>query len=100
MSIWNSFKPCQIINAANEAGAAAKFGESEKGNRHDDNVTAAGGLLYPMVVETYGGWSTHSLEVIKFIAKDCLCLMDKLLAKLSATCMSNCNADYSNIMQS
>ena len=68
VSIRNSFNPSQIINAANEAGAATKFGESEKDNRHDNNVTAASGLFYPLVVETYGVWSTHSLEVIKFIA--------------------------------
>ena len=71
VSIRNSFNPFQIINAANEAGAAAKFGESEKDNRHDDNVTAADGFFYPLVVQTYvyAVWSTHSLEVIKFIVK-------------------------------
>ena len=69
MSIRNFFNPSQIINAANEAGAAAKFGESEKDNRHDDNVTASGGLFYPLVVEIYGVLSTHSLKVIKFSAK-------------------------------
>ena len=58
VSIRNSFNPSQIIIAANEAGAAAKFGESEKDDRHDENVTACsrrsflpfgGGNLWSMV---------------------------------------------------
>ena len=90
--IRNFFEPSQIINAANEAGVAAKFGESEKGNRHDNNVTAAGCLFHSLVVETYGVWSTHSLEVIKFIAKRSSLLNGKTLSKTLATCMSNCHA--------
>ena len=66
MSIRNSFGPSHIINAANKAGAA---GEAEKDLRYDDNVTAAGGLFYPLIVETYGVWSAHSLEVLKSITK-------------------------------
>ena len=67
MSIRNSFNLSQIINAANEAGAAAKFGELEKDNRHDDSsrrsfLPIGGGNVWSI-------WSTHSLEVIKFIAK-------------------------------
>ena len=33
VSTRNSFKPSQIINAANKDGATAKFGESEKENK-------------------------------------------------------------------
>ena len=32
-------------------------------------VTLSGGLLYPIVVETFGTWSPYSLEVIKTIAR-------------------------------
>ena len=56
VSIRNSFNPSQIINAANEAGAATKFGESEKDNRHDNNVTAANGLFLP-----FGGGNLWSM---------------------------------------
>ena len=68
-------------HAANEAGAAAKSGELKKDNRHDNNVTEAGGLFYPLLVETYGVWSTHSLEVIKLIAKRSSLLNGQTLSK-------------------
>ena len=41
----------------------------EKDDRHDSMVTLSGGLLYPIVVETFGTWSPYSLEVIKTIAR-------------------------------
>ena len=37
--------------------------------RHDANVTASGGVFYPLVVESFGTWSVRSLEVLKTIAK-------------------------------
>ena len=46
--------------------APAEAGESEKDLRHDDNVIAAGSLFCPLIVGTYGVWSAHSLEVLKF----------------------------------
>ena len=33
------------------------------------NVTASGGVFYPLVVESFGTWSVHSLEVLKTIAR-------------------------------
>ena len=80
MSIRNSFNLSQIINDVNEAGAAVQFGESEKDNRHDNNVTAAASLFYPLVVN-YGVCSTHSLDVIKFIAKRSSLLNGQTLSK-------------------
>ena len=69
VSVRNSFSPSHIINAASKAGVAAEAGECEKDLRHDENVAAAGGIFYPLIVETYGVWSMHSLEVLKSIAK-------------------------------
>ena len=54
VSVRNSFGPSHIINAASKAGVAAEAGECEKDLRHDENVAAAGGIFYPLIVETYG----------------------------------------------
>ena len=67
--VRNSFSPSHIINAASKAGVAAEAGECEKDLQHDENVAAAGGIFYTLIVETYGVWSMHSLEVLKSIAK-------------------------------
>ena len=48
---------------------AAEAGECEKDLGHDKNVAAARGIFYPLIVETNGVWSMHSLEVLKSIAK-------------------------------
>ena len=48
---------------------AAETGEMAKDLRHDANVTASGGVFYPLVVESFGTWSVHSLEVLKTIAR-------------------------------
>ena len=69
ISVRNSFSPSHVINAAVKAGAAAQAGEMEKDERHDSNVSSYGCLFYPLVVESYGVWSEHSLELLKSIAK-------------------------------
>ena len=44
-------------------------GEREKDKKHKDDVTHAGALFYPLVVESLGFWSAHSLETLKIIVK-------------------------------
>ena len=58
-----------ITVAATCPGAAADAGEREKDKKHNDDVTHAGALFYPLVVESLGFWSAHSLETLKIIAK-------------------------------
>ena len=48
---------------------AAEAGERDKDSRHEDLVTASGGLFYPLVVECVGCWTPSSLEIIKTIAR-------------------------------
>ena len=51
-----------------EAGAASEAGEIEKDERHKQEVVDAGGIFFPLVVETLGLWSPNSLRVLASIA--------------------------------
>ena len=68
VSVRNTMQPAYITKSANVAGTAAMAGEEEKDLRHDNEVTAAGGNFYPLVVESYGYWTPSSLESLKTIA--------------------------------
>ena len=69
ITVRNSLLPQFITVAATCPGAAADAGEKEKDKKHNDDVTHAGALFYPLVVESLGFWSAHSLEMLKIIAK-------------------------------
>ena len=45
------------------------IGEREKDSRHEANVTSTGSIFHPLVCESLGLWSPHSLEVVKTIAR-------------------------------
>ena len=40
----------------------------EKDIKHNQDVVSSGGLFYPLIVETLGMWSAHSLHILKIIA--------------------------------
>ena len=65
---YATLQPAYITKSATVAGTAAMAGEEEKELRHDNEVTAAGGNFYPLVVESYGYWTPSSLESLKTIA--------------------------------
>ena len=69
LTVRNSLQPLYIAQAAQHAGAAAEAGEKEKDCRHEGLVTATGSVFHPLVVESLGLWSPHSLKVIKTIAR-------------------------------
>ena len=69
ITIRNSFQPSYVVHSAHCAGAAAAAGEIEKDDRHMANVEVAGGLFYPLVVESYCTWSSNSLQILKTIAR-------------------------------
>ena len=69
LSVRNSLQPSYIIFSANTAGTAAAAGEMEKDHHHLLNVECTGSLFYPLVVETFGLWSSSSLEVLKDITR-------------------------------
>ncbi|XP_062518293.1 uncharacterized protein LOC134193482 [Corticium candelabrum] len=69
ITVRNSFQQSHIVHSAYCAGAAAAAGEMEKDDRHKDNVEATGGVFYPLVVESYGTWTSSSLQTLKTIAR-------------------------------
>ena len=69
VTVRNSMLPQFISPAASQPGAAAEAGEKEKDGKHNDDVTKAGSMFYPLVLETLGFWSPHSLKTLKVIAK-------------------------------
>ena len=64
VTVRSSLQPQYLLRAAVEAGAASEAGEMEKDERHEREVTAAGGIFIPLVVETLGLWSPNSLKVL------------------------------------
>ena len=72
ISMRNSFTPSHLIHNAIKAGAAAEAGELDKDEHHHANVSSYGCLFYPLVVESYGVWAAHSLEVLRSIVKKSL----------------------------
>ena len=69
ISVRNSFTPSHLTSAAIKAGTAAEAGEVDKDKRHHTIVSSYGSFFYPLVVESYGVWAAHSLEVLRSIVK-------------------------------
>ena len=69
VTVRNTTQPSYVTQTAYSAGNAAAAGEREKGQRHEANVTSNGSIFHPLVCESLGLWSPHSLEVLKTIAR-------------------------------
>ena len=65
ITIRNTLQPLYIPRVAETSGIVA---EMEKDDRHDARVTSAGGVFYPLVVESLSLWSPDSLETLKSIS--------------------------------
>ena len=57
VSVRNSLQLQFLCRAASLAGAAGEAGEMAKDARHEEGVIAAGGVFFPLVVETLGLWT-------------------------------------------
>ena len=86
------------ITISSEAGAVGEAGEVEKDSRHDEDVTASGGIFFPLVVESLGLWTPTSLQVLRAIASKAILngiphglAVRNLLLQLS-TCLWTFNA--------
>ena len=88
VSVRNSLQPHYILRAAVEAGAAKEAGEIEKDERHEQEVVDAGGIFFPLVVETLALWSPNSLKVLTSIA-----------SKASSLSGIPCHQAISNLLQ-
>ena len=65
----NSLQPSYILQAAARTGIAAEAGELEKDIQHNLLVSASGSVFHPLVVESLGLWTAHSLKILKTIAR-------------------------------
>ena len=68
MSVCSSLQPKFLSRAAVQAGAAGEAGEIEKDSKHEEDVVSAGGLFFPLVVESLGLWTPSSLHTLRTIA--------------------------------
>jgi hypothetical protein len=69
ISVCNSLQASYIIQAAIHAGVASEAGKLEKDYHHNSSVEAHNCLFHPLVVESLGLWSAHSLQILKQIAR-------------------------------
>ncbi len=69
VTVRNTMQPSYVTQTAYSAGNAAAAGEREKDQRHEAKVTSTWSIFHPLVCESLGLWSPHSLEVLKTIAR-------------------------------
>ena len=60
VTIRNSLQPSYILKAAISPDAAAEAAKFKKDARHKANVTTAGGLFYPLVLNL---WALYHLSL-------------------------------------
>ena len=69
ISVRNSLQPSYVVQAATRVGIATEAGEIEKDIRHNSWVSDSGSVFHPLVVESLGLWTAHSLKILKTIAR-------------------------------
>ena len=68
VTVCNSFQPKFLAHSAYSAGFAALDGEIAKDCKYDSQVSVSGALFYPLAVESFGCWTSASLDTLKTIA--------------------------------
>ena len=66
--VYNPLQDSLLNQSAVTAGVAVSRDEVEKDARHEEAVLGAGGIFFPLAVETLGLWSPASLKVLRDIA--------------------------------
>ena len=61
-------QPSYLSIAAHSAGAAGEAGEMEKDSKYDARISASGAHFFPLIVESLGLWTSHSVSVLRTIA--------------------------------
>ena len=67
ISVRSSLQSQFLSKASEYPGAAGDAGEIDKDGKREEEVNAAGGLFFPLIVETLGLWTPNSLRIIKLI---------------------------------
>ena len=68
ISVRNSLLPHFLSRASLVAGVASSAGEMDKDAKYDHNVSSAGCVFFPLVVETLGLWTDSSISLLRRIA--------------------------------
>ena len=68
ISVRNSLLPQFLSRASLVAGIASSAGEMDKDAKYDHNVSSAGCVFFPLVVETLGLWTDLSISLLRRIA--------------------------------
>ena len=68
VTVRNTLQPAFLAEAAVRPGVAAEAVEAAKDLHHAAVVEQAGAMFLPLVVESLGVWTPHSLETLRDIA--------------------------------
>ena len=68
VSVRNSLLPHFLSRASLVAGVASSAGEMDKDAKYNHNVSSAGCVFFPLVVETLGLWTDSSISLLRRIA--------------------------------
>ena len=68
ISVQNSLLPQFFSGTSFVAGIASSAGEMDKDAKYDHNVSSAGCVFFPLVVETLGLWTDSSISLLRRIA--------------------------------
>ena len=68
VSVRNSLLPHFLSRASLVAGVASSAGEMDKDAKYDHNVSSAGCVFFPLVVETLGLWTDSNISLLRRIA--------------------------------
>ena len=64
ISMWNSLLPQFLSRASLVAGIASSAGEMDKDAKYGHDVSSAGCVFFPLVVETLGLWTDSSISLL------------------------------------
>ena len=73
VSVHHPLQDSLLVLSAAATGVTAERGEADKDYHYEAVVRAAGGIFVPLVVESLGLWSPHSLGVLRNIALRTTC---------------------------
>ena len=68
VTVRNTLQPAFLAEAAVRPGMVAEAGEAAKDLHHAAVVEQAGAMFLPLVMESLGVWTPHSLETLRDIA--------------------------------
>ena len=68
ISVQNRLLPQFLNRASSGTGVAFSTGEMDKDAMHNHNVSSAGSVFFPLVVESLGLWTVSGISLLRCIA--------------------------------